>query len=77
MLASMTRQVRLVLVEGLSWPLREDLTLDDEERITYSAEEYGLSARLTRELYDWTAWWESHEYRISPHVQHPGCAAGA
>lgn len=72
MLASMTRQVRLVLVEGLAWPLREDVTLNDEGRITYSAEEHGLSARLTRELFDWTAWWEAHEHRISPHVRHWG-----
>jgi len=50
----MQREVSLVLFEGLSWPLRENILLNDEARTTYSSEEYGLSARLTQQLYDWT-----------------------
>jgi hypothetical protein len=62
----MQREVTLVLFEGLSWPLRENILLNDEARTTYSPEEYGLSARLTQQLYDWTEWWYAHEMRQSP-----------
>ena len=56
----------LVLLEGRSWPLRENILLKDEGRVTYSPEEYGLSARLTQQLYDWIEWWHLHEMRRPP-----------
>ena len=62
----MQREVSLVLLEGRSWPLRENILLNDEGRVTDSPEEYGLSARLTQQLYDWTEWWHSHEMRRPP-----------
>lgn len=65
-LGLMQREVSLVLFEGQSWPLRENILLNHEARTTYSPEEYGLSARLTQQLYDWTEWWHTHEMRRSP-----------
>jgi len=65
-LGLMPREVSLVLFEGQSWPLRENILLNDDARTTFSPEEYGLSARLTQQLYDWTEWWHTHEMRQSP-----------
>lgn len=49
------------------WPLRENIDRSPDGRVVFSAQEYGLSERLTREIHDWTAWWEEHGERSDRH----------
>ncbi|GAA0966876.1 hypothetical protein FFA01_16640 [Frigoribacterium faeni] len=59
----MYREVELTLLPGLAWPLRENILYSPENAFNFAPEEYGLSKRLTTELYEWVAAWEARGQR--------------
>lgn len=57
----MRREVELVLLPGFAKPLRENVMFSPNGQIDFSPEDYGLSERLSAEIYNWAAAWENNE----------------